>query len=125
MSDLSAYGVNQFFAGNGLPTTLYAQLHKGVPGTAGTANVCAQSARVSLTLVEFAPGVWDSVASQTWTGPQPATETVTYMTLWDASSAGNCWVIGDVLPIELVSGGGDVTIPAGRITLQMPSSLGL
>ena len=69
------------------PTTIYAKLHTGDPGAAGTANSSAQTTRIATTFAAAAAG---SIAmSNTPEFTLNATETITHVSFWDASTAGN------------------------------------
>lgn len=68
--------------------TLYIALHKGDPGAAGTANASVNTTRVALVLGAPANGTVALTGSQpTWT--MSATETLSHISVWDASTAGN------------------------------------
>src|SRR5689334_20457017 len=69
------------------PTTIYAKVHIGDPGAAGTANASAQTTRVATTFAAAASG---SIAiSNTPEFTLNATETITHVSFWDASTGGN------------------------------------
>jgi hypothetical protein len=69
------------------PTTIYAKVHTGDPGAAGTANASAQTTRIATTFAAAASG---SIAiSNTPEFTLNATETISYVSFWDASTAGN------------------------------------
>lgn len=69
------------------PTTIYAKMHTGDPGSAGTANASAQTTRVATTFAAAASG---SIAiSNTPEFTLNASETITGVSFWDASTSGN------------------------------------
>lgn len=69
------------------PATIYAKMHTGDPGAAGTANASAQTTRVATTFAAAAAG---SIAiSNTPEFTLNASETITHVSFWDASTAGN------------------------------------
>lgn len=69
------------------PTTIYAKLHTGDPGAAGTANASAQTTRIATTFAAAAAG---SIAmNNTPEFTLNATETITDVSFWDASTGGN------------------------------------
>lgn len=92
-------------------TTAYVQLHTGDPGAAGTANVAVGSTtRVAVSHNAASGG------SITITGTNPSwtnggtSETITHVSIWDATTAGNCkytvqlaaskaWGSGDTLTL--------------------------
>lgn len=96
-------------------TTAYAQIHTGDPGAAGTANVAAGSSTRSAISHTAA-----SAAAMALTGTAPSwtnggtSETITHISVWDASSGGNlqytialtaskAWASGDVLTLATCS----------------------
>lgn len=72
------------------PAALYAKLHVGDPGAAGASNPAAGSTtRNALTQGAAAAGVQaNSAAPGAWTNGGTS-ETITHISIWDASSAGN------------------------------------
>lgn len=70
------------------PAGLYVQLHTGDPGAAGTANAASTSTRSAAT---FAAAVTGAIALNgtlpSWS--MAASETISHISVWDASSAGN------------------------------------
>lgn len=69
------------------PATIYAKMHTGDPGSAGTANASAQTTRVATTFAAAASG---SIAiSNTPEFTLNASETITGVSFWDASTSGN------------------------------------
>lgn len=70
------------------PAGIYVQLHTGDPGSAGTANLSANTTRVRVNFSAAASGA----IALTGTAPQwtaSATETISHLSFWDASTAGN------------------------------------
>lgn len=70
------------------PTAIYVKLHTGDPGSAGTANASANTTRVAITFAAASGG------SMSITGTAPvwtmtASETLTNVSFWDASTSGN------------------------------------
>lgn len=69
------------------PTAIYAKMHTGDPGSAGTANASGQTTRVATTFAAAASG---SIGiSNTPEFTLNASETITGVSFWDASTAGN------------------------------------
>jgi len=69
------------------PTGIYAQLHIGDPGAAGTTN---QSALTTRSAVTFSAASGGALAlSNTPSFTMTATETITHVSYWDASTSGN------------------------------------
>lgn len=70
------------------PSGIYVQLHTGDPGSAGTANLSANTTRVR---INFGAATAGAIAL-TGTAPQwtaTATETLSHLSFWDAITAGN------------------------------------
>lgn len=69
------------------PANVFLKLHTGDPGAAGTANVSAVTTRNSITFAAASGGSMSlsSVGSFSMT----TTETISHVSIWDASSAGN------------------------------------
>lgn len=68
--------------------SVYAKLHVGDPGSAGTANPSAVTTRNQVTFGSApASGVLAATSIPSWS--MTATETITHISLWDAASAGN------------------------------------
>ena len=122
MAALTAYGAAYIAEGTGgLPTTLYLQFHSGDPTDAGTANIGGGTTRVSLTMADSGTDgqVWNTNA--TTYSAYPSSENLTYCSLWDAASAGNCWVVGALSSTLTTVGGSDITIAANQVVVTFPS----
>lgn len=104
--NLSTDGANAILDGTPMPATLWCQLHIGNPTAAGTANVAAESDRVSFTRTAGVAGASSNVARLEWLNAA-GTETITHFSLWSASSAGTCWWVGAVV-------GGSLGVIAGE-----------
>lgn len=97
-------------------TTYWVQLHVGHPGAAGTTSIASNSTRQSITFAAASAGVKTSNLAVLWASV-PATETYTFFTIWDASTAGNFIWSGSI------SGGGVITgqdfnVASGACTLS-------
>jgi hypothetical protein len=69
------------------PAGVYIKLHTGDPGAAGTANASAVTTRNQVT---FAAPSGNAIAlSALATYAMTATETITHVSFWDASTSGN------------------------------------
>ena len=96
-------------------TNAYVQLHTGDPGAAGTANVSAGST-TRVVVNHTAP----AAGAMTMTGTAPSwtnggtSETITHISVWDATTSGNCkytvqlsaskaWASGDTLTLTSLS----------------------
>lgn len=84
-------------------TTVYAQLHTGTPGPSGTANVSAIGTRKAITWLSPSSGVMvlNTLAIYTMN----ATELLTDISLWDASTSGNYLWSAQITPrVPVVNG---------------------
>lgn len=82
--------------------SLFIQLHTGDPGAAGTSNVATNNTRKAIAWNASASGVATSNGAISWVSV-PATETYTFLSIWDAVTVGNFQCSGTV------SGGGVTT----------------
>jgi len=69
------------------PTGIYAQLHIGDPGAAGTSNPSALTTRSAVTFSAASGGAL--ALSNTPSFTMTATETISHVSYWDASTSGN------------------------------------
>lgn len=91
---VSDYGENKIadaICGNATfttPSNTYMKLHIGDPGEAGTANAASYTTRVEVTWGAASGGVCLNDAAVTHT--MTASETISYFSIWDNLTAGNC-----------------------------------
>jgi hypothetical protein len=69
------------------PAATYIKLHTGDPGAAGTANASAVTTRQSATFSAASAGAIALSNSPAFT--MTTTETISHISVWDASTAGN------------------------------------
>lgn len=69
------------------PSGVFVQLHTGDPGSAGTANASDVTTRNEATW--SAPSAGSMALSSLSSYSMTSTETISHVSLWDASSAGN------------------------------------
>lgn len=71
--------------------TTYVAMHTGDPGSAGTSNAGQDTTRKALTWAAASAGSKAIAATlPTWTiATITGTDTITYMSVWDASTSGN------------------------------------
>lgn len=117
MALFSTYGANAVLNGTAMPATLYVKLHTGNPGAAGTANAATETTRKSFTRSTATTGTNSNSAALTWTSIA-GSEDATHFTAWDASSAGNCWIVGTVTA-NAYAAGDTFEIPAGDLDLTL------
>lgn len=67
--------------------TPFVKLHTGDPGAAGTANASANTTRNAVTWNAPSGGSMTLNALSSWT--MTTSETITHISIWDASTAGN------------------------------------
>lgn len=79
--------LNTLRATNFTAQTPFVKLHTGDPGAAGTANASAVTTRNALTLA--APSAGSSALTSLASYAMTATETITHVSIWDASTSGN------------------------------------
>jgi len=125
MSGLSDHAENAFAnslrgGGNGVnvtaPAALYAKLHTGDPGEAGTSNAAVTTTRVEVQFGAASGGVVSLSNTPSWTNLANA-ETISHLSIWDNSTAGNCWGKGALSSSVTVAVGDTLTISAFTITM--------
>lgn len=98
-------------------TATYVKLHTGDPGSAGAANASAVVTRSLLTLGAASGG---AVAL---TGTQPSwsmttSETVSYISVWDAATAGNFLWSAQLAVAKTVANGDTLTLTTCGLSLS-------
>lgn len=93
----------------------YIKLHTGDPGEAGTSNAAGETTRKAASYGASASGVATSDADITWTNVSTS-ETYSHISMWDASTAGNCLGSGALTASKAVIAGDTFTIPSGSLT---------
>lgn len=103
-------------------SALYAQLHIGAPGAAGTANPAANTTRQPTGSWTNPPtgGAATNAAGITWTNV-PAAETYSHISLWTASSGGS-FVASGAISGGTVTVGETFSIPAGDASVSLPTA---
>lgn len=100
------------------PTAVYAQLHIGSPGAAGTANQATNTTRQQVVCGTAASGgVISNTTAVTWTAV-PATEDYTHLTVWSASSGGTFLWSGSITAAAVPSGS-DFTVAVGDLDVSL------
>jgi hypothetical protein len=98
------------------PAGTFVKLHIGDPGAAGTANASAVTTRDDATFAAASAG---SIA-MTGTAPSfamTATETISHISIWDASSAGNFLCSGALTVSKAVVNGDTLNFTTLTIAL--------
>lgn len=98
---------------------VWVQLHTGDPGSAGTSNVASETDRIQGTFGSAATGrAISNTAAIEWTSVA-ATETYTWVSLWDASTSGNFLGRDDLSSSAAVTAGDTFRIPIGDLDLTI------
>ena len=97
----------------GLAAGTWIQLHVGLPGPAGTANVAGNSVRKQATWGTPSGGSASNTAAITWPAVSTS-ETYTHYTAWSASSGGTFTHSGAVTASG-VTAGNDFTVNIGGL----------
>lgn len=118
-------GADAFLGGTALPSTLYLQMHTGDPGTNGTSNVATETDRITLnswTTPAAGDTGYRSIETDTLAEllNTAATENITYVTLWSASSGGTCWFVINLEATVALTAGQNVDVDAGAAVIQVP-----
>lgn len=70
------------------PTNTFAKLHTGDPGSAGTSNASSVTTRQQLTWSAASAGS-KSISTSPSSWSMTGTETISHISVWDASTSGN------------------------------------
>jgi hypothetical protein len=100
------------------PVAFYVKLHLGDPGASGASNAAAETTRKAVTFSAASAGAITNSADIDWTAVA-ATETVTHISFWDASTAGNFLGSDQLNASASLSAGGDFTIAAGDLDISL------
>jgi hypothetical protein len=97
----------------------YVQLHTGDPGAAGTSNVATETDRTAVTFGNAAAtGAISNTADVEWTNVA-ATETITHVSFWTASSGGTFLGSDDLASSAALTAGDTLRIPTGDLDLTV------
>lgn len=119
MSDFGTPGANAALDGTAIPSALYVKLHTGNPGTNGTSNAATETRRIAVS-------AWNAASSGTKTNSAicqlsgaAATESITHVSLWSASSGGTCWFVTALAAPLSVTAGQLIQIDAGALSITL------
>jgi hypothetical protein len=105
-----------------LAVAFYAKLHIGIPGAAGTANAAGETTRKSVSFGAPAAATngrkCDTDASTDWTNVSTA-ETISHLSFWDASTAGNFLGSAALTASKTLAVGDNFSIPSGSGTITI------
>ena len=98
-----------------IPTT-YVQLHTGVPGASGTANVSAVTTRQTATWAAATGGALGTFTPPTaWN--MTTGETISYISVWSATSAGTFYWSAQLSVSKTVANGDTLTLNTCGLSL--------
>lgn len=101
----------------------YAKLHIGSPGAAGTSNPAAETTRKAVTFgTAPSAGSISNSAEVTWPS-YPATETISHVSFWDASTAGTFLGSDDLAVAKPMTTGDVLRFANGALTLSVTGTL--
>lgn len=108
-------GNTSFAAG----ATSAAKIHTGDPGSAGTSNASSVTTRPTLTWGTPASGAIATTATASWAswaGTSP--ETISHISVWDATSAGNFLFSAALTTSKTVTTGDTLNLTAVTVTIS-------
>jgi hypothetical protein len=110
-----------FLLDQGIPNTVYLQLHTGDPGSDGTNNVSTIGSRKSVSLGAANNGVRASTNNASWTNIDitPQSETLTHFSIWSAAVNGTHFGYNALATSRTVADGDTVTCNAGALTITL------
>lgn len=98
---------------------VYAKLHISDPGEDGTSGAAGETDRAAVTFSSAASGgAISNTADVDWVSVSTS-ETYTHISLWDASTAGNCLWTGSLAVSIAVIAGDDFTISTGNLDIAL------
>lgn len=113
---LDAYAGRTTYTAN---AAFYVKLHTGDPGAAGASNAATETTRKVVTFGSgAASGAISNTADVQWTS-MAATETISHVSFWTASSAGTFLGSDDLAVAQNVNSGGSLTIATGDLDLTV------
>lgn len=110
---LNAVGNNTTFA----VAQAYIKLHVGDPSSSGTANPATETTRKAASFGAASAGVLTSDADVTWTNIS-GSQTATFFTAWDATTAGN-FLFSGAITGNPYNAGDTFTIASGALTVSL------
>lgn len=98
---------------------VWAKIHTGDPGAAGTSNAAANATRQQITFGSAATGgTIASTAVTEWTSVSTS-ETYSWVSFWTASTAGTFLGSDDLPTAKAVNAGDTFRIPSGDVTFSV------
>lgn len=105
-------------------TAVWAKLHVGAPGAAGTANPAGETTRIDASTCFGASPSAGSIANDAEIGPWASVSTsedYTHISLWSLVSGGT-FICSGQITASAVTAGDDFSIPIGDCTLTFPTA---
>lgn len=99
-------------------STVYIKLHTGDPGEACTSNAAVEATRKAVTVGAASSGAVTSDANAEWTNVS-TTETITHISIWDASTNGNALWYGALTGSVALTAGDTFRIASGNLTISL------
>jgi hypothetical protein len=100
------------------PAAFYVKLHLGTPGAAGASNPATETTRKLPTYSAASAGAITNSGAVSWAS-YPAAETITHVSFWDASVAGNFLGSKQLAASRTPAIGDTVTLAAGDLDLSL------
>ena len=97
---------------------VYVKLHTSEPGLEGTANAAGETTRKAVTWAAPSGGAIKNSAAMEWTSVSTS-ETYKGVSLWDASTAGNCLIVGPLEAEKTVSAGDTFKIAVEGLAVSL------
>lgn len=102
--------------------TVYVQLHTGDPGASGTTLPSAETTRKAITWAGAASAGSKSMSGTlSWASWTAGSETISHVSLWDASTSGNFLWSGALSSSKAVNNGDTLNITALTIAIATAS----
>jgi hypothetical protein len=118
LSDFTESGIAEAY-GNNTAYQIgqqYTKLHIGDPGETGVNNAAGETTRKSTSFGTNSGGVLTTDADITWTNVA-SSETLSYVSQWDAATVGNCSGSGPLGASKIVTAGDTFLIASGSLTV--------
>lgn len=103
-----------------MPTGTFVKLHTGIPGESAASNAFGDARRIDVTFgaTNATTGIALNSTTVTWTA-STAAGTITYFSIWDASTGGNPLIVGDLGAGAVVAIDDDITIAIGDLSVTL------
>ena len=103
------------------PAAIYVQLHTANPGTAGTTSVSSVTTRQAATFSASTTGVLSLSNTPSFTSWAGSADTISHISFWDASSAGNFLWSAALSASKTMSTGDQLNISSASLTITTAS----